>query len=374
VIAAAALALALGAQGAPRCAEPWPLWDRYASQFVTHDGRVADPGAAGRTVSEAQAYALFFALVARDRARFARVLRWTDVNLARGKLGDALPAWTWGKDAHGRWRVLDRNSAADADLWLGYTLLEAGRLWKVPRYATLGRRVLATVVRREVLRLPDGSSVLLPAPTGFVLDARRVYRLNPSYAPPQLLARFRSARVPGPWTQILATSTRMLRDVAPLGLVPDWAVWQDGRFGVDPVTGSVGSYDAIRVYLWAGMMPDAGAAGDLLPATRGLLDAYRDRGQLPERVDVVTGSVQGRAPPGFVAALVPLAHASGDDQLAARLAEELARQHRRGLYGDPPGYYDQNLALFATGFADGRFRFAPDGRLVPRWEAACRRR
>lgn len=373
-IAAAAALLAVATRGEPSCAERWPLWERYSSRFVSRDGRVADPDASGRTVSEAQAYALFFALIAHDRARFDRILRWTDLNLARGRLGEELPAWVWGMDPRGRWRVLDRNSAADADLWLGFTLLEAGRLWRDPRHAALGRRVLATVVRREVARLPDGSSVLLPAPRGFVLDARQAYRLNPSYAPPQLLGRFSSAGVPGPWRRILATSTRMLRDVAPLGLVPDWAVWRDGRFTVDPVTGSVGSYDAIRVYLWAGMMPDGDAARDLLAATSGLLDGYKDRGALPEHVDVVTGTAHGRAPPGFIAALLPLAYSRGDFVAAGRLSQELSRHLVRGLYGDPPRYYDQNLALFATGWAEERFRFAADGRLVPRWEAGCTRR
>jgi len=42
-----------------------------------------------------------------------------------------------------------------------------------------------------------------------------------------------------------------------------------------------------------------------------------------------------------------------------------------GLYGDPPGYYDQNLILFGRGFAEGRFRFAADGSLAPAWERQC---
>ena len=71
---------------------PWPLWSRYASRFIAWDGRVIDFSAQDHTTSEGQAYALFFALVAGDRTRFDRLLRWTDDNLAGGALGDRLPA------------------------------------------------------------------------------------------------------------------------------------------------------------------------------------------------------------------------------------------------------------------------------------------
>jgi endo-1,4-beta-D-glucanase Y len=38
-----------------------------------------------------------------------------------------------------------------------------------------------------------------------------------------------------------------------------------------------------------------------------------------------------------------------------------------GLYGKDPAYYDQNLALFANGFMDGRFRFSLRGELKVEW-------
>jgi len=39
-----------------------------------------------------------------------------------------------------------------------------------------------------------------------------------------------------------------------------------------------------------------------------------------------------------------------------------------GLYGKDIAYYDQNLALFATGFLDARFRFGPGGELKVEWK------
>jgi endoglucanase len=38
-----------------------------------------------------------------------------------------------------------------------------------------------------------------------------------------------------------------------------------------------------------------------------------------------------------------------------------------GLYGRTPLYYDQNLALFGTGYAEGRFRFDHRGDLLVNW-------
>ena len=52
-------------------AQEWPpLWNSYATSFMDEQVRVIDRDAGDRTTSEGQAYAMFFALVANDRARF----------------------------------------------------------------------------------------------------------------------------------------------------------------------------------------------------------------------------------------------------------------------------------------------------------------
>ena len=364
---AAALLLAAGSARAGPCGE-WPLLQRYAARFVSQDGRVLDRGEHDRTTSEGQAYALFFSLVANDRAQFARLLEWTGKNLARGDLGQQLPAWNWGQRRDGSWGVLDDNSASDADLWIAYDLLEAGRLWKEPRYDALARRLLSLVAAREIESLPGLGPMLLPGARGFVLPDGRGVRLNPSYQPPQLLRRFAAAGVPGPWTAVLASALRMLRDTAPEGAVADWVLYRPKRgFSPDPVHGRTGSYDAIRAYLWAGMLP-GDAPGDAL----GALLAQVGQGQpLPETIDVLSLRGHGQAPVGFYGALLPLARARGDAQAARRLEEHIAAAQKDGLYGQPPAYYDQNLLLFARGFVDGLYQFSEDGALVPAWEARC---
>jgi len=372
-------------------AEPWSDWERYARAFIEADGRVVDRTAGARTTSEGQAYALVFALAADDRARFERILRWTDANLAAGALGDKLPAWLWAEGPHG-FAVADANSASDADLWMSYALIEAGRLWREPKYESLGARLLAQVEKSELVELSGVGPALLPAPAGFLFDDGARARLNPSYLPLVLARRFSARDRTGPWSALAQSWEQLLRESARNGLVPDWISWtKAGGFATEPspergahagpLANGTGSYDAIRAILWASFI-DAGdpARAAWLQATRGLADWYRDTGKLPEKVDVRgdvprdpsdarAAGLSGReGPPGFFAALLPALVARHDDAAAATLRARLdAARNRDGLFGDPPAYYDQNLALFALGFLDGAFRFARDGSLAPRW-------
>lgn len=343
--------------------DPWPLWNRYAGAFVSGDGRVIDRTSGDRTTSEGQAYALFFALVTNDRAQFDRLLAWTQQNLAKGDLGKNLPAWHWGKRRDGSWGVIDANPASDADLWLAYDLLEAGRLWAEPRHRDLGRRVLSNVAARETTTAPAPPGILLPGPVGFRLDGG--FRVNPSYAPPPLLQRF--AGEGAPWPLVRETSLRMLQAFAQGGAAPDWAFVKPGHAGVfhDPRRGSVASYDAIRVPLWVGMTPERDAKLDGVAA--GLLAALEKTGKVPEKIDARTLQGKGEAPPGFYAALMPIAR----PQARAALEAHLSSTIHDGLYGNPPAYYDQNLVLFAQGFLESRYRFAADGSLAPAWESRC---
>jgi len=61
----------------PHAPESWPLWESYKTQFYDHQGRIVDHDDGDRTTSEAQAYGMFFSLVANDRDTFGGLLRWT---------------------------------------------------------------------------------------------------------------------------------------------------------------------------------------------------------------------------------------------------------------------------------------------------------
>ena len=61
----------------------------------------------------------------------------------------------------------------------------------------------------------------------------------------------------GPWNQLAENGYKLVATTAPRGFSPDWAAYKAGQFVVDPQNRDTGSYDAIRVYLWAGLAASA---------------------------------------------------------------------------------------------------------------------
>ena len=254
-----------------------------------------------------------------------------------------------------------------------YALLEAGRLWGEPRYYELAGVMAARVVETEVVELPDLGPMLLPGPSGFVL-AEGTWRFNPSYMPLQVLRRLQQAYPDGPWEGIAETTVVLLSASSAHGCAPDWIGYQDGAgFVADPVTGAVGSYDAIRTYLWAGTLHRRERhRGVLEDALGGMLLHFGTTGQVPEVLEGGLPIVDGRAgPPGFYGAALALAHGLRDRKSAQALREHLETTLAGDLYGKPPAYYDQCLLLFALGNVDGRYRFRANGRLEPGWGRRC---
>ena len=344
----------------------WPaLYRNYAGAFLDAQIRVIDRDAGDRTTSEGQAYAMFFALVANDRTRFDALLRWAALNLASGDLTAQLPAWLWGRDPDNRWGVLDTNAAADADVWMAYALLEAGRAWNEPRYTTIGRALAQRIADQEVADIEGIGPVLLPAPRGF--RQNEAVRLNPSYLPLQLFVRLGQLVPEGPWEKIAQRISTLVSSAAPHGFAMDWIDVAPGR-GISP--SDSGGYDAIRVYLWAGMLDPATPGRDLLLRSLfGMSDWLRGNAVPPETVRDDGRVSEPNGPIGFSAALLPYLSAIGEKKLGDAQLSRLrsALDSRTGLYGKPGRYYDQNLALFALGWTERRFWFDSAGALKTYW-------
>ncbi len=353
---------------AQSCPDDWPQWSAYSRYFIQEDGRVIERSQKARTTSEGQAYSLFHALVANDRAAFERVLNWTVNNLARGDLRRHLPAWHWGRDDAGRWRILDPNPASDADMWLAYSLIEAGRLWGSEDYRQLGMAVLNNIEAREIRHLDGLGDIVVPGPEGFELPGKR-WKLNPSYLPIQLLRRFAAVSPSRRWGRVLDATTKLLLASSASGIVPDWIIYAGkGKFELEP-NNAIGSYDAIRVYLWLGMLNDADPLKSrLLGQLNFTSDSY---GLPPERIDARSRVGSGRAPIGFKAALAPYFKAKNARRSLHRAIRMIDREWQQGLLADKPVYYDQNLALFALAWLEKRFSFAADGRLITQWKQPC---
>jgi endo-1,4-beta-D-glucanase Y len=351
------------------------LWHAYANRFISSDGRVIDPMRGDMTTSEGQSYALFFALVNNDRARFDQLLGWTEGNLAQGDLGVHLPAWSWGHAKDGHWGVLDANSASDSDLWIAYDLLEAGRLWKEFHYTDLGKHLAALIARHEVANIPGFGPALMPGPT-VDFHIGRTWIVNPSYSPVFVLDRLAALDPAGPWADVAAMVPVLAERSARGGFVMDWVCYTSGE-GFSPCQSNgkktpppVGSYDAIRVYLWAGMLsPGAPAKTRLLHAMTGM-DAYLQHYPAPPEKIAADGTAQPQpGPVGFSWALLPYLQGFG---AAPLVAQQMVRIHsqldeKTYLFGTTPTYYDQNLALFGSGWMDKSFQFGNDGELLVRW-------
>ena len=377
------LSLMVGRAVAATCvAVDWPLWQDFKTHFVQPDGRVVDASTPQlHSSSEGQSYAMFFALVANDPATFDKLWRWSVNNLAGGDAGSILPGWIWGHADDGTWRVLDPNSASDADLWYAYALLEAGRLWNRPDYTSDAMKLLALVEHNEVVSLPGLGAMLLPGPAGFE-QPNRIWQLNPSYLPVPVLRRLTSASPSGPWAGIANNTARLITSVTPKGFIADWVGYQatsetDGRFVTDPVKGDRGSYDAIRVYLWAGVTPNADPlAMQIRNALGGMTAAIATFGFPPESVVTLTGAMAGTGPFGFSAALVPLLRVTGQPALAESQLQRARRLQADSLSAQAvaqrqPPYYDHVLSLFGVGWADGHYAFNPNGTLRAPWHAPC---
>ncbi|SPB13008.1 endo-1,4-D-glucanase [Caballeronia novacaledonica] len=365
-------ASAAGAEAAQQC--DWPAYRLFVERVVQADGRVVDRSTeAQQTTSEGQSYAMFFALAANDRATFDRLLNWTRTNLSASQFDAAnlrLPAWQWGKKPDGSFGVMDPNPASDSDLWIAYDLFQAGRLWKEPMYTKLAYALATQIVKQEIVDLPGLGPMLLPGPQGFRVGD--VTRLNPSYLPLPVLRGLAHEMPDGPWTKLAQNAAKMIKVTSPRGYAPDWAAYQNGQFVVDPKNGDIGSYDAIRVYLWAGMTPMSDPlARPWLDALGGMRQSVAQTGFPPEKVSTISGAASGEGPLSYWGALAPYFKALNDERGLG-----LARTHLEALVAPPgagrePVYYDRVLGLFGGGFVDGHYRFDENGRLAPNWRSAC---
>jgi endoglucanase len=253
----------------------------------------------------------------------------------------------------------------------------------------------------------------MPGPTGFQHD--QVFTLNASYMPLFLFERLAQVDPAGPWQQIALDIPRFLEQSARHGFALDWVDYLpgDGFYpaSVQPPSApappaqstaspkpldtaatppaapaaqtttaaaataqtvlSGGSYDAIRVYLWAGMIDsESPARAQILNILPGMSVYLANHDAPPQMVSDRGIPLAQDGPVGFSAAVLPYLRAF--PSLSGESAKQTVRMSRQrdpstGLYGKDRAYYDQNLALFATGYLDGRFRFGASGELIVEW-------
>ena len=332
----------------PAMAAEFREWDSFRDLHVTPEGAVADHRAEGDVItSESQSYALFFALTANEPEVFSRILEFTRVHLAGGSLEEHLPAWKY-QDGE----IRDPNNATDADLFIAYSLLEAGRLWNKPEYTALGRAVIRNIMAAAVYRHPALGPLILPGRQGFVAQDGTV-TLNPSYYPPFVIARLsledpEFARAGG------NTLAQIIRGSG-AGFAPDWMHFT-ARGELLTLPDDRGGWDATRVYLWLGLTSDSDPVKKLmLPAYRNISVMAGNTLKAPDSNDFYQGIMSGDGGPAFQA---PLGVMNQDRGAALFRTLTAARVFDRGEY------YGHALTVFAEGHHRNLIRFDRHGRLT----------
>ncbi len=341
-------------------------WQFYAKHFIQPDGRVIRPENGHDTVSEGQAYTLLRAVWSNDQATFDRVYQWTEAHLShKNRTGRHLLAWHFGQDEGGRWRVLDDNSATDADLDYALALVLAHRRWGSPAGTLPGYREKALLVRQDILaattcRDPWGRLWLTP---GNWVACRQPLLLNPSYFAPAWFEIFYWLDGDRGWLQLADSSyqaltrlSRRLGEQEGVGLVPDWCLLQDKEVMV-PASGRSADFgwEAIRVPWRVGLaalwFQDERAVKWLkerfLPFAR---QQWQEHGRLFAVYTYDGQPLVDYDSPVLYASLTAAALAAGDRPLARQAVEKILTFYREdpdgGYFNRPDDYYNNNWAWF----------------------------
>jgi endoglucanase len=151
--------------------------------------------------------------------------------------------------------------------------------------------------------------------------------------------------------------------ISPNGFSSDWTEFKPDK---NLVPSAPGSYDAIRVYLWAGMLdPSTPGTDEILRALPGMARYLHSNAVPPAKIKVDGSIADARGPVGFSGALIPYLSALGEQNLQNAQMSRLQAEFntKSGLYGNPARYYDQNLILFAPGWKAHQFWFDGQGGL-----------
>lgn len=331
-------------------AQSWPMYQQFL-ELNCVNGRIIDYSDPREiTTSEGQSYAMFFALTAGDQKTFEALHQFNEQKLLQPT---GLYAWLYGKKEDGTLGVLDDNDAADSDLFIAYNLLEAGRLWQREDYRERGLE-LCRAIKQLAVKVDNLGTVLLPGLQGFDKREDGYITLNPSYYPYFLLTRL--ALEDADFAELNQSHLRALLRAAPSGVVPDWANFNlRGQFM--PSTEDTGAYNAIRVYLFSGMILMNDPIYSLLRTHFApMINAVSAQKAAPSEVAAHALTLNEMGPYYLTAAFMPYLRS---DKTAALLRAELYQQ---GLIKDR--YYGNVLSLFALGFDEGRYYFDLNGRLM----------
>lgn len=329
-------------------------YDYYKQLFMSKDGRIIDPDKENITTSEGQSYMLIRSLVMDDKKTFDLVYSWTKNNLQRK---DKLFAWLWGKNKNGEYKILDNNSATDADVDTACALLLAYERWGGHKYLKEAIPIIHSIWDNETKNIGN-HLVLMP---GVEQTNSKKVEVNPSYFSPYAFRFFQKYDNLHDWNSLIDSSYYYLSKVTSLtetGLPPNWFLIIDseddgpneGHIILEDSPRSDFSYDSIRVFLRTYL--DYIESGEkralpILKKSKFLVDEwkktknfyvdYQKNGQLSDKVKFT----------GSIAVLVP-AIALYDRASALKIYESEVKPHfsNEDYWKTQTSYYGKNLSWF----------------------------
>ncbi|MDD3419261.1 MAG: glycosyl hydrolase family 8 [Candidatus Gastranaerophilales bacterium] len=319
--------------------------DFYKEYYMSKDGRIMDPQKKRITTSEGQAYMLIRTLLMDDRTSFDLVYKWSVNNLKRP---DGLFSWLWGENQNGEYKILDANSASDADIDIAFALLLAYEKWGDQKYLNEARFVINSIWTNETKPI-GGFMVLMP---GVAQTLSGKNEINPSYFSPYAFKLFAKYDPNHNWGELCDSSYRILNIVMSdnkAGLPPDWFILDNGNVVFEQGRSDF-SYDAIRVF--PRVFLDYKMTGDrralhILNRVSFFIDRwklshnfytnYKLNGEIKDNDKFI----------GSIAVLVPVINLY-DEKVAAEIYNQELYPHfkDRNYWTNKYDYYGQNLLWF----------------------------
>ena len=261
-------------------------WRRYASAFVTPDGRVVDNANGDVSHSEGQGYGLLLAALADDPERFDQIWRWTSVHLMVRQ--DHLLAWRWDPRKSA---VTDENNATDGDIVVSWALFEAAQKFNRPDYRAAAA-LIADSIGAKLIKSTDRGPILLPAAAGFASeDQSDGPVVNLSYWVFPAFSALKQLAPAYDWDALRANGLRLLRAArfGPLRLPPDWLALGGSSPAPAEKFPTQFGYNAIRIPLYLAWDSEPSARH----ALNGFVNLWRGHGSAgPYVIDVKSGSAE----------------------------------------------------------------------------------
>jgi endo-1,4-beta-D-glucanase Y/4-amino-4-deoxy-L-arabinose transferase-like glycosyltransferase len=332
----------------------------YIAGRFEQEGALADAG--GVVTSEAQSYALLRAAWTGDQATFEQIWSWTQRNLLSSQ---GLLAWKWQSG-----KVIDANSAADADTDTALALLMAGKRWNDPALLDAGKKLAQAIWQNEVVTIKDQPYMAAGnwATNSPVLD------FNPSYFAPYAYNIFQQVDPGHNWRGLIDSGYNVLFEASSsalgagksAGLPPDWVGIDRESGKLVPVkmaqatTSTSYGYDATRTYWrialhlnWTGdgraksFLSQAGFLADEVNRKGFVSAVYSHDGTVLEANPSVVSNVSG------MAALLTLDPVKANRVYAGQLVGGSNRNEKGVYWSNPDDLYAQEWGWFGTALYAG---------------------